>query len=85
MKEQRDNLLRTVGLLEIEKFSQGRPYLLIQPEAEESIMITTLSHCDGLEGDPKLKLYIYIDDNFVYKTRTFPSSQKPEIQLEIDM
>ena len=48
-------------------------------------MITSLSHCQGLEGEPRLKLYMYIDDNFVYKTRTYPGSNHPNINLEIDM
>ena len=48
-------------------------------------MITTLSHVEGLEGQPKVKLYLYIDDNFVYKTKTYEANSGPSIDLEMDM
>lgn len=48
-------------------------------------MVTTLSHVEALEGEPKLKLYVYIDDSYVFKTKTYQSSANPSINLEIDM
>ena len=48
-------------------------------------MITTLSHVEQLEGNPRLKMYIYIDGMFVYKTRTYENSSNPVMGLEMDM
>lgn len=83
--ETRDRLFKAVGYLESEKYVQGRPYHLIKPGLEESLMITTLSTVEGLEGQSKLKLYLYIDDNFILKTKTYESTPSPSIDLEIDM
>ena len=85
LKETRDRLFQTVGFLESERHTPGKAYHLIQPLLKESIMVTTLSFAEGLEGEPKLRLYIYIDDNFIYKTKTFQGSSNPNINLEIDM
>lgn len=48
-------------------------------------MITALGQVDQLETAVKMKLYIYIDGNFVYKTKTYQESKRPDINLEIDM
>jgi hypothetical protein len=48
-------------------------------------MITSLLQVEGLESDPKLKMYLYIDENFAYKTRTYHGSSNLPINLEIDM
>lgn len=45
----------------------------------------TLSHIEGLENDPRLKFYIYIDDNFVYKSKTYANSSSPQFNLEMEM
>jgi hypothetical protein len=58
---------------------------LINPNAEESILQLSLGHIEGMEGEPKVKLYLYIDDNYMYKTRTLPPNNNPNINLEIDM
>ena len=58
---------------------------MIKPGLQESLMVTTLSTVEGLEGQPKLKLYLYIDDNFIFKTKTYEASASPSIDLEIDM
>lgn len=58
---------------------------MINPNAEESILQLSLGNIEGLEGEPKVKLYLYIDENYMYKTRTMPPSNNPNINLEIDM
>ena len=58
---------------------------MVLPSAKESVMITSLLQVEGLESDPKLKMYLYIDENFVYKTRTYHGSSNLPINLEIDM
>jgi hypothetical protein len=32
-----------------------------------------------------VKLYLYIDDSFAFKTRVYPKSSNPFINLDIDM
>lgn len=48
-------------------------------------MATLLNKIEGLEGEPSVKLYFYIDGNFVYKSRTQPKSSNPIISTELDM
>jgi len=50
---------------------------LISPNVSESILQLSLGHIEGLEGEPKIKLYLYIDDNYMYKTRTLAPSNNP--------
>ena len=48
-------------------------------------MVVTLSYVEGLEGEPKLKLFIYVDDSYVFKSETYKSSSSPNLDVEIDM
>ena len=57
----------------------GKAYHLIMPYATESNLIMNLEHIEGLEGDPRLKFYIYIDDRYVYKSKTYQNSANPRI------
>jgi len=72
-------------MLESIKYQEGKAYHMIDPNAQESLMIASLDQIEGLEGTPKVKFYMYIDDQFMYKARTLPPSEKPIINLEIDM
>jgi hypothetical protein len=58
---------------------------LINPNTEESILQLALGHIEGMEGEPKVKLYLYIDDIYMYKTKTMQPSNNPNINYEIDM
>jgi Ca2+-dependent lipid-binding protein len=77
--------LQTVGFLESEKHKPGKAYHLIAPENEDSTLMVTMTTVEGLEGEPKLKLYVYIDENYVYKTKTFRPDNNPAVNLGIDM
>ena len=85
MKGAKDKLKSTVHELESEVYIPGRAYHLIKPDIKESIMATLLNKIEGLEGEPSVKLYFYIDGNFVYKSRTQPKSSNPIISTELDM
>lgn len=85
LKDTKDQIVRTVEHLESQKYHKNRQYHLINPNAEESILQLSLGNIQGLEGQPKVKLYLYIDENYMYKTRTMPPSNNPNINLEIDM
>ena len=47
--------------------------------------MTTLNQAYSLEGEPCIKLYIYVDEQFAFKSAAVPKSQNPEIALDIDM
>jgi hypothetical protein len=81
----RDSISKAVEYLAGQKYVKGRHYHMVKHDCHESIMITNLDRIEGLEGNPKVKMYVYIDENFVYKTRTLPPSNEPPINLEIDM
>ncbi len=52
---------------------------------EENVLVCSISQIVGLEGNPQVKLYLYIDDSFAFKTRVYPKNSSPEINLDIDM
>lgn len=39
----------------------------------------------SLEGEPCVKLYLYVDDNFAFKTKAIAKNSNPDISLVIDM
>jgi hypothetical protein len=47
--------------------------------------VASISAAYSLEGEPQVKLYLYIDDNFAFKTRAYPRSSNPVINLDIDI
>lgn len=61
------------------------PYHMIDPQAEESTMVVGLDKIEGLEGQPKVKVYLYLDDMLLYKTKTLPPSDNLIINTEITM
>ena len=85
LKEIKDNLLQKVGILETQKFVRGRKYHFIDPSLDENVLVCSISQIAGLEGNPQVKLYLYIDDSFAFKTRVYPKNASPEINLDIDM
>lgn len=85
LKDARDKLLQTVGTLETHKYVKGKKYHFIDPSAKENVIITSISQAQALEGDPSVKIYLYIDDNFAFKTRAYPKNSNPFINLDIDM
>jgi hypothetical protein len=78
-------LFQTVGQLDSEKHVPGKPYHMIQPSLKESVLTLTMSYVEGLEGEPKLKLFIYVDDSYLFKTETYESSSSTNINIAIDM
>lgn len=72
-------------LVESQYYRRGQPYHYIMPEAEENNLMTTINQALSLEGEPCVKLYIYVDDNFAFKTRAHHKSANPLINLDIDM
>ena len=58
---------------------------MIDPQIEEGTMIVGLDKIEGLEGQPKVKVYLYLDDMLLYKTKTLPPSDNPIINTEITM
>lgn len=58
---------------------------MINPQSEEAIIDLGLDRIEGLEGQPKLKAYLYLDDNLLYKTKTLPPNNNPQINLDISM
>ena len=46
---------------------------------------TALLQAFSLEGEPCVKLYLYVDDAFAFKTKACPRSANPEIAIDIDM
>ena len=64
---------------------EGRPFHFIAPEAEEPLLQTALLQAFSLEGEPCVKLYLYVDDAFAFKTKACPRSANPEIAIDIDM
>ncbi len=58
---------------------------MIQPSLKESVLTLTMSYVEGLEGEPKLKLFIYVDDSYLFKTETYESSSSTNINIAIDM
>ena len=64
---------------------RGVPYHFCRPETDQNIIIASINQAQGLEGDAQLKLYLYIDDNFAFKTKSYPKGRNPYINLDIDM
>lgn len=81
----KERFQQTVGILETQKFVRGRKFHYIDPAAEENVLVCSISQVQNLEGEPQVKLYLYIDDNFAFKTRVYPKSANPFINLDIDM
>jgi len=47
--------------------------------------MTSLINATNLEGEPQVIIYLYIDTHFAYKSRVYPKSANPVINLDIDM
>ena len=47
--------------------------------------MASLIQATSLEGEPQLIVYVYIDSDFAYKSRVYPRSPNPVINLDIDM
>ncbi len=75
----------TVGALQAQKYVDGKKYHYIDPTAYENKIITSLLQASSLEGDPQVIVYLYVDDEFAYKSRVYPRSANPNINLDIDM
>ena len=78
-------MLQKVGILETQKFVRGKKYHFIDPNMDENVLVCSISQILHLEGSPQVKLYLYIDDAFAFKTRVYPQNSNPEINLDIDM
>ena len=81
----KNQLMDTIHMLENNQYQQGRRYHMIDPQTEEGTIDLGLDHIEGLEGLPKVKAYLYIDDNLLYKTKTLPPNNNPMINLDISM
>jgi len=85
LKEMKDKFTQTVGILKTQKFTPGKKYHFIDPSTTENVLVCSLNQIQNLEGEPQVKLYLYIDDSFAFKTRVFPKNSNPYINLDIDM
>ena len=85
LKTNKERLTETLTLVESQYYRRGQPYHFIMPEADENNLMTTINQALSLEGEPCVKLYIYVDDNFAFKTRAHHKSANPLINLDIDM
>ena len=47
--------------------------------------MASLIQATSLEGEPQVIVYVYIDSDFAYKSRVYPRSPNPVINLDIDM
>eukprot|EP00347_Sterkiella_histriomuscorum_P021806 403332703 len=85
LKANKERLTETLTLVESQYYRRGQPYHYILPDAEENTLQTTINQALSLEGEPCIKLYIYVDDNFAFKTRAHHKSSNPVINLDIDI
>lgn len=67
------------------KYEDGKKYHYIDPASHESKLVLSLHQASSLEGEPQLILYVYVDEAFAYKSRVYPKSPNPLINLDIDM
>jgi hypothetical protein len=51
----------------------------------ENKLMTSIIQASSLEGEPQIIVYVYIDKEFAYKSRVYPKSSTPVINLDIDM
>ena len=58
---------------------------MVDPQVEEATIDLGLDRIEGLEGQPKVKAYLYLDENLLYKTKTLPPNDNPQINLDISM
>ena len=84
VKQSQERALSQIGILQQIKFVQNKKYHYIYPDCEENILICSIIQADNLEGQPQIILYVYIDDQFAYKSRVYAPSSSPIINLEID-
>ena len=77
----------TLHMLETNTYQAGgkKRYHMIDPQVEESTIDLGLDRIEGLDGLPKVKAYLYLDENLLYKTKTLPPSNNPMINLDISM
>jgi hypothetical protein len=81
----KNQFLATIQMLETSHYMEGKPYHMINPQAEEAIIDLGLDRIEGLDEQPKLRTYLYLDDNLLYKTKTMPPNNNPFINLDISM
>jgi len=65
----KERLTDVLEKMELEYFKEGEPFHYVQPDLEDSILQVTLNQAFSLEGEPCVKLYLYVDDTFAFKTR----------------
>jgi hypothetical protein len=85
LRESREKYLSQLNLLQSEKYNEGQRYHYIDPLAFESKLVTSIIQAHSLEGEPQVILYIYVDREFAYKSKVYPKSSNPVINLDIDM
>ncbi|CDW81787.1 UNKNOWN [Stylonychia lemnae] len=85
LKDMKDRFQQTVSILDTQKFVRGKKFHYIDPSVEENVLVCSISQVQNLEGEPMVKLYLYIDDSFAFKTRVYPKSSNPFINLDIDI
>lgn len=85
MKELQEKLNQTISLLRSTKYENGQSYHLIEPAATDNRLTCSILQAMGLENEPSIKLYLYIDDEFAYKSKAYPKDHNPVINLDIDM
>ena len=81
----KDKMLQTVVELQKEKYKEGKKYHYIDPELREDRLVASLMQATSLEGEPQVIVYIYMDDIFAYKSKFYPKSANPALDLDIDM
>ena len=67
------------------RYYDGRKYHFVDPQTDENALICTFVKCDNLEGNPNLRFYIYVDEQFVYKSKIYSKSHSPELNLDVDL
>ncbi|CDW77156.1 UNKNOWN [Stylonychia lemnae] len=85
LRNNKEKLTETLTLVESQYYRRGEAFHYITPEATESTLVTTLNQALSLEGEPCIKLYIYVDEHFAFKTRAHNKGSNPVINLDIDI
>lgn len=47
--------------------------------------MTSVFEVNSLDSEIQLIMYLYVDNQFAYKSKTFKRSSNPQINLDIDM
>mmetsp|Transcript_31191 Transcript_31191/g.30622 ORF Transcript_31191/g.30622 Transcript_31191/m.30622 type:complete len:89 (+) Transcript_31191:408-674(+) len=72
-------------MLQNEKQREGQKYHCIDPSAFENRLMVSVIQAQNLEGDPQLIVYIYVDRELAFKTKAYPKSSNPYLNLDIDI